>query len=206
MIELQRITGTASGEVVQMRTCDINTAGDVWTYTYQHKTQYRGHKRTVFIGPKAGGFCGSGCGPTCRRRCSNPPRPKKRGGAQQHKGPQDAALVRQQTRAAPVGSKSQSRPLAWRMTPLPTAARLSTPSVVYSKHGRRRGFPPSPIQRTPTARNAATHYRREHGLEVARVLLGLAIAITEIYAEADRDRAVMYRSDWLTSQSQTGCS
>jgi integrase len=39
--------------------------------------------------------------------------------------------------------------------------------------------------------NAATLYRREHGLEIARVLLGHKhAAITEIYAEADRERAI----------------
>jgi integrase len=39
--------------------------------------------------------------------------------------------------------------------------------------------------------NAATLYRREHGLEVARVLLGHKhAAITEIYAEADQQRAI----------------
>lgn len=53
MIALQRICGMRSGEVVQMRTCDINTAGTVWTYSpATHKTQYRGHQRTVYIGPK----------------------------------------------------------------------------------------------------------------------------------------------------------
>jgi len=39
--------------------------------------------------------------------------------------------------------------------------------------------------------NAATAFRRKHGLEVARVLLGhKTAAITEIYAEADQQRAV----------------
>src|SRR5262249_1993419 len=54
MIELQRVAGMRSGEVCQMRTTDINTAGSVWTYTPQrHKTQYRGHCRTFNLGPRA---------------------------------------------------------------------------------------------------------------------------------------------------------
>lgn len=54
MIELQRLTGMRSGEVVIMRTCDINQSDTVWTYTPTfHKTAYRGHSRVVFLGPQA---------------------------------------------------------------------------------------------------------------------------------------------------------
>jgi integrase len=54
MIELQRVTGMRSGKVCQMRTCDINVHGAVWTYTpARHKTQFRGHTRTVFLGPRS---------------------------------------------------------------------------------------------------------------------------------------------------------
>jgi integrase len=39
--------------------------------------------------------------------------------------------------------------------------------------------------------NAATTYRREYGLEVARVLLGhKSVLVTQVYAEADQQRAV----------------
>ena len=58
MVELQRATGMRSGEVCIMRTCDINTAGNVWTYTpAQHKNVHRGHDRIVYLGPKAQRFC-----------------------------------------------------------------------------------------------------------------------------------------------------
>jgi integrase len=54
MVELQRLTGMRSGEVARMRTCDINTKGDVWTYTPEHhKTLHRGHTRIVYLGPQA---------------------------------------------------------------------------------------------------------------------------------------------------------
>src|SRR5207302_1910847 len=54
MIQLQRVTGMRSGEVCRMRTADLNTQGNVWTYTPQrHKTLYRGHTRVVYLGPKA---------------------------------------------------------------------------------------------------------------------------------------------------------
>jgi integrase len=54
MIELQRLTGMRPGEVTAMRNGDLNTSGKVWTYEpAQHKTAHHGHRRTIFIGPKA---------------------------------------------------------------------------------------------------------------------------------------------------------
>jgi hypothetical protein len=61
--------------------------------------------------------------------------------------------------------------------------------------------------------NAGTQLRREYGLEVARVVLGHKhAAITEVSAEADRERAqeVMARSvtesdaKWTASANRTG--
>jgi len=46
MIELQRYSGMRPGEVVVMRTCDLDTSGKVWTYSPpSHKTAWRGHRR-----------------------------------------------------------------------------------------------------------------------------------------------------------------
>jgi integrase len=54
MIELQRVTGMRSGEVCEMRTGNVNTTGNIWTYApAKHKTMYRGHLRTVYLRPKA---------------------------------------------------------------------------------------------------------------------------------------------------------
>jgi integrase len=54
MVELQWITGMRSGEVVRMRTGDIDTTGALWVYRpRKHKTQHHGHVREIFIGPRA---------------------------------------------------------------------------------------------------------------------------------------------------------
>jgi integrase len=54
MIELQLLTGMRPGEVVTMRSIDINTRGEVWVYTPEHhKTAHHGHKRVIYLGPKA---------------------------------------------------------------------------------------------------------------------------------------------------------
>jgi site-specific recombinase XerD len=39
--------------------------------------------------------------------------------------------------------------------------------------------------------NAATRLRREHGIDMARIILGHSnLRTTEVYAEADRERAI----------------
>jgi integrase len=54
MIRLQLITGMRSGEVVSMRTGDIDRSGKLWVYRpSHHKNLHRGHAREVYLGPKA---------------------------------------------------------------------------------------------------------------------------------------------------------
>jgi integrase len=54
MIDLQLLTGMRPGELVIMRTCDIDRSKPVWIYRpMKHKTEHHGHKRKVRIGPKA---------------------------------------------------------------------------------------------------------------------------------------------------------
>jgi integrase len=55
MVRTQLLTAARPGEIAWMRVAEIDRSNaDVWTYTpIQHKTAYRGHTRTIFIGPKA---------------------------------------------------------------------------------------------------------------------------------------------------------
>jgi integrase len=54
MIELEHLTGARPGEIVIMRTADINTSGGTWEYQPgSHKTEHHEHTRTIFIGPRA---------------------------------------------------------------------------------------------------------------------------------------------------------
>ncbi|MEZ5990500.1 MAG: site-specific integrase [Planctomycetota bacterium] len=53
MIELQWLTGMRPGEVVQMRTGDLDRSGDVWTYQpRRHKVEHHGIERGIPIGPQ----------------------------------------------------------------------------------------------------------------------------------------------------------
>jgi len=54
MIDVQRLTGMRSGELVIMRPGDIDRGGDVWGYVPEHhKTEHHGRERFVAIGPIA---------------------------------------------------------------------------------------------------------------------------------------------------------
>jgi len=53
MVRVQRLTGMRPGELTIMRPCEIDRTGEVWLYTpAKHKTQHRGHSRTIAIGPQ----------------------------------------------------------------------------------------------------------------------------------------------------------
>jgi integrase len=60
MVRLQLHTGMRPGEVVQMRTIDLDTSGKIWVYRPgsdqgphgKHKTSWRGQQRLVLIGPR----------------------------------------------------------------------------------------------------------------------------------------------------------
>jgi len=54
MVELQRLTGMRAGEVVIMRTCDVDVTGTLWVYKpCEHKTDRHGHERTIYLGQQA---------------------------------------------------------------------------------------------------------------------------------------------------------
>lgn len=55
MIERQRFTGLRPGEFTKMWTYDPDTSAKVWVYTSpSHKSEWRGHERYIFIGPRPG--------------------------------------------------------------------------------------------------------------------------------------------------------
>jgi len=54
MVLVQLYTAMRPGEVVIMRTCDIEKQEKCWFYTpFEHKTEHNGTKRIIAIGPKA---------------------------------------------------------------------------------------------------------------------------------------------------------
>lgn len=59
MVGLQRLTGMRSGELVRMRTCEIETGGPVWLYRPKHhKTAHLGRERVIGLGPQCQALVG----------------------------------------------------------------------------------------------------------------------------------------------------
>lgn len=54
MVQIQLATGMRPGELVTMRSGDIDRSAEPWTYRPRHhKNEHRGHDRDVFLGPEA---------------------------------------------------------------------------------------------------------------------------------------------------------
>lgn len=54
MIEVQRLTGMRSSNVCDMRACDIDQSGEIWSYVpARHKSKWRKKKLFVALGPRA---------------------------------------------------------------------------------------------------------------------------------------------------------
>jgi integrase len=180
MIELQRLTGMRSGEVITMRTGDIDRSGDVWIYTPRtHKMEHHDRARRVYLGPRAQELL--------------------RGWL---KADPDAYLF---SPADAMAEKAADRRAARKtpMTPSQRARRkkarpAKTPGDRYrtDSYGqaiavgcRKAGIPRWHPHRL--RHSAATGIRREFGVDVARVLLGhTSPIVTEIYAELDQAKAV----------------
>jgi integrase len=190
MVELQRVTGMRSGEVVAMRTADINTSGNVWTYTPEHhKTQYRGHTRVVYLGPKAQEILRPWLRTDLQARLFQPREAEAIRRERQHR-----------ERKTPLSCGNKPGSNRKRKPQRPAGESYTTESYLRAvKYGiqktnrerEKQKLEPIPAWHCHQLRhNAATYFRREHGLEVARVLLGHKhAAITEVYAEADHARA-----------------
>jgi integrase len=198
-----------------MRPCDIDTTGCVWIYTPAgHKTAHFGHRRSVYLGPRAQEVIG----PFLTRAT-------------------DAWLF------SPAEAEVERRAAlsAGRKTPLSSGNRPGSnrrrtprrqPKDHYTVSSYRRAIaracdqafpPPEPLARRDGEKieawngrlnddqtqelaawqrehrwhphqlrhNAATELRREFGIETARIILGHRSAVvTEVYAELDRLKAV----------------
>jgi integrase len=191
MIELQRLTGMRSGEVTIMRTADINTSGVVWTYTpAEHKTKYRGHTRVVYLGPKAQAVVKPWLRPDLEAYLFSPREAESWRREQQH--------VKRKTplscgnRPGTNRKKKPRKQAGERYDSNSYHGAIKYAQKKLNAAREKTGELPIPHWHPHQLRhNHATLVRREHGIEVARVLLGHKhAAITEVYAEADHARAI----------------
>ncbi len=224
MIELQRLTAMRPGEVVMMRTGDIDMSGPVWIYTpAEHKTEHHDIGREIYLGPQAQAIV----------------RPFLKADRQASLfSPRDAEDERRETmrenRKTPVQPSQQNR--RRRKNPKrPPGEAYTTNSYRHAitracelafempAELRRRPVKPKKATKAELAKfeaererlleqaaewrkencwspnqlrhNAATKARRESGLDVSQILCGHTKAdTTQIYAEVDRLKAMEYMS------------
>jgi integrase len=180
LIELQRLTGMRPGEVTAMRSCDVDTSGEVWVYTPPgHKMAYRGRCRKVFLGPRAQAVLR----PWLRADPSEflfRPREAMEEFRRRQRAERKSKLYPSQV-ARPRKADPRQRP----------GARYTTRSYCHAiGYGCKRagipGWHPHQLRH-----NAATWLRKEFGLDVARAVLGHTTpVVTEVYAEVDEGKAM----------------
>lgn len=199
MVKLQRLTGCRPGELLDLRPCDLDTSGKVWTVTLdRHKTRHHGHDRVLYFGRRA--------------RAVLKPLMENRAPHQPLFSPRDAERERLEKRRAA------------RKTPLscgnrPGSNRVAEPkrypgekyTVTSYARAIARGIERANQKREAEAKKrgiekfariehwhphrirhtVATELRRRHGLEAARALLGhKSITVSQHYAEADERLAM----------------
>jgi integrase len=206
MIELQRLTGARPGEVVIMRTMDIDMAGRVWVYTpSRHKTEHHGKERQIYLGPQAQAVLWPWLRPELaaylfspkevleahykarREGRKTPHTPSSRArqrATRRERAPQDHYTTQSYDRAIAVACK--------RAFPHPTLSGIPRKDLTPEQRAELKAWRPAESWHPHRLRhNAATWLRREFGLDVARVILGHSSpVVTEVYAEVDREKAI----------------
>jgi integrase len=204
MIELQRLTGMRPGEVVIMRTQDIDTSGRVWCYVpATHKTAHHGKERRIFLGPAAREILQD----WLRREL-------------------DAHLFQPREAAEEIRARWRAKRKS-QVQPSQENRRVKRPSIApgdrYTTDSYRRAitratdraFPHPTLATVPADQltkehqeelrawqkdhqwhphqlrhSAATRLRKEFGLDVTRAVLGHSTpVVTELYAELDSAKA-----------------
>ncbi len=178
IIRLMQLTGARVGEVVVMRTGDLDRSGVVWEYRpSSHKMQYRGRERIIPLGPRAQEVL----------------RPFLRA------APEACLFSPAEAEAARHAEQRAQRQSP--MTPSQRARRKRSPEWAaghqYGTDVIRRAIARAcedaqiPTWSPHQLRHAAaTRLRKEFGIEAAQLVLGHDSAVvTAIYAERDHARA-----------------
>ena len=214
LVDLQLVTGMRPGEATIMRGCDLNTTGAVWVYQpARHKTEVHGHSREVLLGPRAQEIVRQWLKTDLQAYLFSPAEAEAVRGAkrrQERKSPMTPSQAKRRSKKNPRRPKGQHydatsyRNAVWRACD--KASPLPSHLAKQPGEGRARWWARLPEEQKEEVRawrrehrwhpnqlrhNAATELRRQHGIELARIILGHASAFTtQIYAETDRQQAM----------------
>ena len=193
MIEIQRLAGLRPGEVALMRASDIDMTGSIWHFRPEsHKTEHHGHNRVVELGPRAQQVIRTFLKPELDAFLFSPAEAEAERAAERRQRRQTPVQPSQRSRR----KRNPSRRPDERYTVASYRRAIQRGCDKVDREAKRaKGLPPDGERLVPRwhphqlRHNFATRIRKEHGLEVARVLLGhRSMAVTEVYAELDRSR------------------
>jgi len=179
MIRLQLLTGMRPGEVVLMRPIDIDRTDSVWIYRpSRHKTDYRDQSREVFLGPQCQDILAPFLDRSPETYCFSPVEAEQARNA-----------ARRQSRRTPMTPSQRGR--------RPKLVQKREKRDHYDRDSYRRaieyGIKKANVPHWhphQLRHSCGTKVRKEFGLDVAQVILGhRTAAITEVYAEVDREKA-----------------
>lgn len=181
MVRFQQLTGCRPGEVCKITPAMVDRSTDVWEVNLdKHKTAWRGKKRCIYVGPKAQAILR----PYLLRAENNP-----------CFSPAEAAKQRREAKHA-----ARKTPLSCGNKPGSNIARKpkKAPGNAYTTQSYARAivYACSKANIESWAPNRlrhslATSVRKSDGLEAAAVILGHSeIGVTQVYAEADRAKAI----------------
>jgi len=193
MVQLHLASGARSGEICMMRPRDIDRSGKVWSYVPRtHKTAHHGHDREIFIGPRGQ----AAIAPYLLGRDDDAylfspieaEEERQRSRHEARKTPPSCG-----NRPGTNCTRAPKRKPTERYTPDTYRRAVQRAVKAVNRERKEAGEEPIPMWHPHQLRhNCAKRLRAEHGIDVARVVLGhqLGSEITEVYAEADRARAM----------------
>ncbi|HEX2953090.1 MAG TPA: site-specific integrase [Bacillota bacterium] len=175
LIQLQLHTAARSGELLKLRTIDIDISGKIWLYRPRdHKTAHHGNQRTIYLGPKAQDITKEFMSNRSIDAYLFSPREAE---AERHA----QAKVHRRPNQKPNPKKTQ-RVIGDHYTVVSYRRCIARACEIakipeWNPHQLRH--------------SAATFIRKEFGLEAAQIMLGHSRAdVTQIYAEVNEEKAV----------------
>jgi len=207
MVQLTRLSGMRPGEVVLMRTCDVDRSVEPWSYTPEsHKTEHHDRDRIIFFGPRAREvltpwlrndpteYLFSPREAEAERVVGMRERRKSKVQPSQRNRQKPGRRRRKQILGERYEVQSYHRAIkraCRKASPHPTLATAPKKTLTAEQReelktwDRRHAWHPNQLRHT-----TGTKLRREFDLDTARAVLGHSKAdTTEIYAERDRRRA-----------------
>lgn len=183
MIQLQALTGMRPGEVVIMRTIDIDTSGKLWVYTpWTHKTEHFNKRRQILIGPQGQKLLHPFLRANLGEYLFSPAEAEATRNAERRRN-RTTPITPSQAKRRPKRKRTRPPQQHYTVDSYRLAIRRACvvafgvdcqgkPNLTWHPNRIRHGF--------------ATRIRRQFGLEVARVMLGHeTVACAELYAERD---------------------